>query len=167
MDIKNANAWKAKTQAMRKRVKTSATEHVRSQAFRLFKFVVDRTPQYSGDLVLNWNIETTNTGMVSYDSSRKTGGFDWYKAAYTKADFERNKREPLARAKHVLSTVKWNSNIRIANSSPTAQIIAYDEDTKFRQENYENVKDSAEVLTQQWNIRAVTMVKFKYLRAPL
>jgi hypothetical protein len=171
VEIRNINAWKRKTEAMRNRVKATATEHVRTQAFRLFKFVVDRTPQYSGDLVSNWNLETNQTGPASYrlhPNKGKIDGIGGWHAVATSAEFKRNAADPILRARTVVSSIKWNTNVRLVNVSPTAQELTYEGPIKFRPSNMDLVKDSSTVLgSGQWNLRAVAITRFKYLGATL
>jgi hypothetical protein len=139
MEIKNANAWKAKTQAMRKRVKTSATEHVRSQALKVFTFVLKATPQLTGNLAANWylHLSDADPGRGGYapapNPSWPSGKSPYihfsenmrpitkdYKSPRAMGDTEATSG-PLARAKLDLARARWNSRITIVNTATYAE----------------------------------------------
>lgn len=174
--ISNLNAFVQKLERDKRRIKTTATQHVRSQVLRVYKFVLERTPQYSGDLVSNWRLNIgvgSSSAYVPHPNKDEFDGIGGYSAVYTQSEFKSNWMPQLKRARQEVLSVRWNSRIALVNYAPHAYDLtvgaALDGSQKpfaFREVNYTLVKDSAAVLAgQMWNIRMVTLMKFKYLES--
>lgn len=124
--LKNANAWKAKTEAQRKRVKVTATEHVKSRALAVLKEALKVSPQYTGNYAYNWQI-LVGAGMQgqAYWSDRwRKPGFDFRTVSNPRSAGDMSNLDVVIMdAKEQLSHAKWNSVISIVNTSPVAEDI--------------------------------------------
>lgn len=154
--IKNINAWKAKTESAKAKVKASATEYVRRQAMIVLKEAVRVSPQFSGDYAYNWKLEV-NRQEGSYDNKFKPPDYNWKTVPLA----DRKQAGDLAAIQGaleysrdaVLPLIKWNSIIRLVNYSPTAEIINSGQ-VRLRPENLIYAPDG---------VVAHLNMKFKYL----
>lgn len=135
LEIKNLNAWLAKTRAAKEKVKVKATEHVKSQVLRAFKVVLRESPQYSGDFASNWNIVTSAYGAPGYQETAYKGLLEDAALKYgAQSDrYLRMLRGPghpdaiktaLSHATDVVASIKWNSKISFVNTAPISDDIA-------------------------------------------
>lgn len=160
--VKNANAFSQKIAAEKRRIKSTATEYVRSYVFRMYKFAVDSTPQYSGTTVSGWSLQTNL--ITPAMPSRKPA--DWVTlegVVLTSSEFNRNKAIEIAHAREQIATLKYNTKIKLVNNSPDVDELIAGKATDWRDINYELVKNSQDVLMAHWNIRSVMLLKFSML----
>lgn len=154
--IKNINAWKAKTESAKLKIKASATEYVRRQAMIVLKEAVRVSPQFSGDYAYNWKLEV-NRQEGSYDNKFKPPGYDWKAVPVGERKQAGNVgviADSLEYSREViLPYIKWNSTIRLVNYSPTAQLLDSGQVT-FRPEN---------LISPPEGVVAYLNTKFKYL----
>ncbi len=171
------NAWKKMTEAHKARIKSTAAQYVRNKTLQIYKFVLERTPQYTSDLVTSWGIEV-GAGAASFGYTQhpdKGKGLDLYTAAAfsntgfapidSQSEFDSNVKRMYELAKVRVSFIKYNSIIKIVNHAPSADIIQdANRGSEFRPVSYQLVKDSQQVLVNNaWNVKAVTLMRFKFL----
>lgn len=178
LTVGNKNPWKAKLEREKKKIKSTATVYVQKKTLQVFKFVLERTPQYTSDLVTSWGIEV-GAGAASFGYSQHpdkgkenalympgafmSGGFD---PVNSEAEYGRNWKRMYELAKVRVQFIKYNNKIAIVNNSPTAGLLqsTVRSPPTFRPITYDLVKDSETVLSGSlWNIRSVTIMRFKYL----
>lgn len=135
IEIKNLNAWLLKTRAAKDKIKSKATDHVRSQVLKVFKTILKESPQYSGDFVSNWEIVTNINGASGYLEYR-------YKDQLAEAAVKLGAKNPeylamvrqvghpdaiayaLRNGTEVIESIKWNTKVSIRNPAPIAGDIA-------------------------------------------
>ena len=52
-------AWKNKTEAAKRKIRSSATSYVQSQVTKVLKDALRVSPQWSGNYAYNWTVEYT------------------------------------------------------------------------------------------------------------
>lgn len=172
------NAWRRMVESQKKRIKSTATEYVQKKTLQVYKFVLERTPQYTSDLVTSWGIEVgvgaTPLGYTAHPDKGKPNA-QFMPAAFmnegvdpvsTQSQYDQNWKRMYELGKARAKFIKYNNRITLVNYAPTADILqnsARDPAT-FRPVTYQLVKDSSSVLVNDlWNIRSVTLMKFQYL----
>jgi len=166
--INNLNAFLRKTDKQKALIKGKASDFVRRKVLTVARFAVQRTPQYSGDLVSNWHLAIGVGAKAPYLS--KKAGYPMADPVNSGAEFSKNWRESYSAMRISAQKIRYNSRIALVNTSNTAYFLTNgvpssgDGDFRFRPVNWANVPDSGVVLNDQvWAIRTVIFAKFKYL----
>jgi hypothetical protein len=131
----------------RDKLHSKATKLVRGRAKRIFDEALKVSPQWSGDFAANWTIETNQTGSLGYRSTKKVTPWrdlQWWdtgvdSTAKEKKSFSSGTYDDKPMAKYAgapdaialarvvnyarIETLKWNTNVRLVNKSPTADLI--------------------------------------------
>ena len=124
--LSNVNAWKAKSEAQRKRVAVTATEHVKSRALALVKEAVKVSPQFTGNYAYNWQLLVGKSmqGQAYWSDRGRKPGFDWKSVRNPRSAGDMTNMEFVIQdARDQLSYAKWNSVITLVNASPVADDI--------------------------------------------
>lgn len=144
----NIQNWLQMEKKARERLHNKATKIVQARAKKIFDEAVKLSPQWSGDFAANWTIETNLTGSTGYVGSKKVHPWTDLQWWDTGADSTLKERKALVNntayagklmAKYAgaseaialaqvltyarISTIKWNTKIKLVNHSPTADII--------------------------------------------
>lgn len=135
---KNLNAWIKKSDAAKKQVKTKATHFVQAKVKQVLKDALTVSPQWSGNMAVNWFIETNQTG-----SAGEIGKFKvtpWQKLQNPWTAKKAGDQEAVHYNLQYLNTdtiasLKWNSRIRLVNYTEAAEKIEAGQ-VKLRPENY-------------------------------
>lgn len=132
------NAFKIKTEAQKARIKQKATLYVQQKVVAVLRDLVLNVPQFSGDLAASWTVITSNVSPLQGYSPLKQ--WDWGDPSFS-PKFIGDKeayRIALAVNDSIIKSLRWNSNISIVNTSPTAGQIATESlgEGWFRPGNY-------------------------------
>lgn len=117
----NVNAWKKKTEAAKRKVKSSATVYVRAQAKKVLIEAVRISPQWSGNYAYNWILEVRSQ-PGAYDPRFKVTPWQSLKSPRQAGDAEVMSAS-MRYLDEMLEPIKWNSTIRLVNYSPVAELI--------------------------------------------
>lgn len=124
---KNINAWIVKTQRQKENIKSTATDFVRRKAKEVLKTAVKVSPQFSGNLAANWQLELTSTGGTRYlPYAMRSPGFNWRKvtnsAKHKVGDTEALEYNLRYVNDFPLENLKWNSRIKLVNHAPQLEL---------------------------------------------
>ena len=116
VQITGVSAMIADIQRQKLRMHGKITQGVRAVAAAVFKDLVVNTPQYSGNLVMNWRI-THGAWTANYKPIASYG-------VRTKEPYQRGDNPAVAQALGAelfkLDSIRWNSKITITNAAPYA-----------------------------------------------
>lgn len=123
--LKNINAWTKKSEAAKKRIQSKATEYVQNKVREVLKDALRVSPQFSGNMAVNWFIETNQTG-----NARAIGKFKmepWQKLPQASRHIAGhpdaiNYNLQMLNAE-AIRNLKWNSKIRLTNYTIAAEKI--------------------------------------------
>ena len=120
----NVNAWKVKTAAQKKKIQAKATAYVQSQTRKVLMEALKVSPQWSGNYAVNWALETSRTGAVSYTGKYKVDPWQALRGHEKQA----GSREAIAYNLHyyneeTIAAIHWNSNIKLVNRAPVHELI--------------------------------------------
>ena len=159
IQLRGLNTFLAKTAKQRELVKQKATDFVRGKAKLVLMEAYKVSPQWSGDFVYNWAIETSSSGSRGYTPYYKKGktgnrGEDVFEPVQM--------GDPAAATagmrqweQYSLGSIKWNSKIRLVNYAPEAEGIA----------SGELVKRPENIIPGAVSVMAHLQAKFKYLES--
>lgn len=123
------NAWTRKTEAAKKRITTKATVYVQKNVRTILREAATVSPQWSGNFVANWVVETKQTGFgVAYTNRFKVNPW-WSIREHVKTkDIRPGHVTAIAWVmqdnEDVIQSIKWNSKIRLTNAHPLVEEIA-------------------------------------------
>ena len=122
--LKNINAWKQKSEAAKKKIKSSATLYVQNKVLTIYKEALKVSPQWSGNYAYNWTIEFTGYKDGSYEKRFKVTPWQaLYKYGAAKRGDPEAINAALANTMHLIEHIKWNSAVKLVNNSPIADRI--------------------------------------------
>ncbi len=138
IQVKGLNSFLKKTEKQKEKIKQKATDYVRGKVLLVLRDAQRVSPQWSGDFVYNWAIETSSSGSRGYTPFYKKGqtgrkATDSYKPVQM-GDPEAGLAAMRDWEKFSIGSVKWNSKIKLVNYAPEAAGIASGELVK-RPEN--------------------------------
>lgn len=121
--VKGMNAWMRKTEAEKKRIKSTAQEYVRSSVKKVVDEVAKISPQFTGNYVVNWELQT-NHNTATYRHTYKWA--DWRQVP-NKLRMRQEANPAVADMKQrnyaIISTIRYNSKIEFWNHAPVADYI--------------------------------------------
>ena len=152
VQITGLQALIRKNQMERLRAKAKITEGVRRVVAGVFKDVVTTTPQYSGNLVSNWQIVFGAWGaqykpIAGYGIKTST--------PYMRGD-NPAVSNTLDRELWKLDNLRWNSKVRIQNSAPYAEEVEAGEGPKGHDLREENLVGGQVLMAE------MTAMKYKF-----
>lgn len=118
--VTGLNAWKRKTEAAKKKIRSTATKYVQNTVRRVYKDALQVTPQWSGSTVWNWTIATA-AGEAGYSGRFKVS--DWRSITPRYAGHPEAINAALRNEEEMIIRLHWNSNIALVNKSPTMELI--------------------------------------------
>lgn len=122
--LRGLNNWKAKSDAMKKRVRVSATEHVKAKVWRIYLDALRVSPQWSGNYAYNWAIDI-NKQPSAYSKAFKEK--DWAQLARDRkvkyAGHPDAINAAMTAERDTIELIKWNSDVRLVNHAPVAELI--------------------------------------------
>jgi hypothetical protein len=135
LEIRGLNAWKNKTEAAKRKIKSKATDYVRREVVKVFRTVLRESPQYSGDFVSNWHVITSYFGSSSYmrlpykdflsNKLDESGPrFESYIPLVRQVGHPEAIGLAMRRSQETIDNIKWNTKITIVNYAPIASDIA-------------------------------------------
>lgn len=130
----NIVAWKNKTEAAKRKIKSSANAYVQAQVKRVLKEALNVSPQYSSDYVWSWRIVTTQNRNDVYSPGFKVQ--PWQKIWDTKAKMGDQKviRLRMAAEMEHISDIKWNSKVQLVNTATVHELLE-SKSVRLRPEN--------------------------------
>ena len=123
------NAWTRKTEAAKKRITTKATVYVQKNVRTILREAATVSPQWSGNFVANWVVETKQTGFgVAYTNKFKVNPW-WSIREHVKTkDIRPGHVTAIAWVmqdnEDVIQSIKWDTKIRLTNTHPLVEEIA-------------------------------------------
>jgi hypothetical protein len=115
-------AWKNKTEAAKRRVKSSATVYVRNQAKKVLLEAVRVSAQWSGNFAYNWFLEVAGN-QGAYDRRFKVEPWQSLRGQERQVGDPRVEQALKLHIEDMLLAIKWNSTVRLVNYAPVAQMI--------------------------------------------
>lgn len=139
--VKGINAYKAKTELQKARIKQRASDYVKQKVVAVLRDLVLNTPQYTGDTAASWTVKTSSFSVLTGHTPLKEAYWDtapWYREMPKFKGDKEAYRIALAVNDSIISRLQWNSTISIVNTSPTAGKLASGSipETKLRPGNY-------------------------------
>lgn len=132
--VTGLNLWMKKTEAEKKRIKTSAQTYVRNSVRKVVKEVAKVSPQFTGNYVVNWELNLSNH-QSAYRPDYKWA--DWHQVPQSLR--MRQSANPAAGQmltinEAIISNIKYNSRISLWNRAPVADLIEQGE-VNYRPQN--------------------------------
>lgn len=126
-------AWKNKTEAAKRKIRSSATSYVQSQVTKVLKDALRVSPQWSGNYAYNWTVEYTGY-QAAYDPRFKAEPYWSIRGSEKKAGDTQAIKANLSDQLEVIERIKWNHKVRLVNHAPVAELIETGQ-VKLRPEN--------------------------------
>lgn len=126
-------AWKNKTEAAKRKIRSSATSYVQSQVTKVLKDALRVSPQWSGNYAYNWTVEYTGY-LAAYDPRFKVEPYWSIRGSEKKAGDLQAIKANLSDQLEVIERIKWNHKVRLVNHAPVAELIETGQ-VKLRPEN--------------------------------
>lgn len=122
----NVNAWKSKTKQQKDKIKSKATDYVRAKALQVLKSALNASPQWSGNFAYNWTLATSSTESGDrYQTRFKVDPYWELRGKQKKMGDQEAIAEAMQYNKnYVVPLIKWNSNVKLINLHPKAELIA-------------------------------------------
>lgn len=129
--VTGLNTWKRKTEAAKRRIRTSATKYVQNQVRKVYVDALRVTPQWSGSTVWNWTV-ATSAGEAGYSARFKVS--NWRSITPKQAGHPTAINAALKNEEEMIQRIRWNSNVYLVNKDPTMALIEEGK-VKLRPEN--------------------------------
>ena len=129
----NLVAWKNKTEAAKRKIRSSANSYVQKEVARVLRDALRVSPQWSGTFAYNWTVEYTGY-QATYDPRFKVEPYWELRGRQKKAGDSVAISANLQDQLEVIGRVKWNHKVRLANHAPVAELIETGQ-VKLRPEN--------------------------------
>lgn len=129
----NLVAWKNKTEAAKRKIRSSATSYVQSQVTKVLKDALRVSPQWSGTFAYNWTVEYTGYSAV-YSTRFKVEPYWKLRGSEKQAGHPEAIKANLSDQLEVIERIKWNHKVRLVNHAPVAELIETGQ-VKLRPEN--------------------------------
>jgi hypothetical protein len=131
-----------KLRKQEKRYKMGITVRYQKLVFKMFKDVVEHTPQWSGNLASNWVIEvgSVGEGQGGYRQLPSYAGVNWKGTAAKQAGHSDAVAIAISYAEGSdrIGSIRWNSRVSIANHTPYAAQVEQDKAPDGRDIREEN-----------------------------
>lgn len=121
--VKGLNSWMQKTEAEKRRIKSTAQAYVRKSVKKVVDEVARISPQFTGNYVVNWELQITGH-TATYDHTYKWS--DWRKVPNRMRMHQgANPAVSTMQAKNaaIISRIRYNSKVELWNHTEAADLI--------------------------------------------
>lgn len=129
----NLVAWKNKTEAAKRKIRSSANAYVQAQVTKVLKDALRVSPQWSGTFAYNWTVEYTGYS-AAYSPRFKVEPYWKLRGSEKQAGHPEAIKANLSDQLEVIERIKWNHKVRLVNHAPVAELIETGQ-VKLRPEN--------------------------------